>query len=76
MWFPLPLRLRGKVSKSCKDDVARVFEFIGLESFPNVYPRELSGGLKMCLYRARAMLVTGRLTCLSMLMAGCLISGK
>ena len=54
----LPFRLRGKSYNSVKDEVMEALRLVGLEKFGKSYPRELSGGMKMRVSIARA-LVTG-----------------
>jgi len=43
----LPFRLGGLRTEETDARVARVLEHVGLEGFGDVYPRELSGGMKM-----------------------------
>ena len=57
----LPFRLRGKSFASVKDQVMEALELVGLEKFPDAYPRELSGGMKMRVSIARAMVTHPRL---------------
>lgn len=57
----LPLRLRGATYQECKDDVERALELVGLDQFQDAYPRELSGGMKMRVSIARAMVTKPRL---------------
>ena len=57
----LPYRLRGKSYSSVKDEVLEALKLVGLESFQNSYPRELSGGMKMRVSIARAMVTRPRL---------------
>jgi NitT/TauT family transport system ATP-binding protein len=57
----LPLRLRGMSYKDCKDEVLHSLELVGLDQFMNAYPRELSGGMKMRVSIARAMVTKPRL---------------
>ncbi len=54
----LPFRLQGKSYSSVADDVLQALKLVGLEDFQNAFPRELSGGMKMRVSIARA-LVTG-----------------
>ena len=51
----LPFRLRGKSYNSVKDEVMEALRLVGLEKFGKSYPRELSGGMKMRVSIARAM---------------------
>jgi NitT/TauT family transport system ATP-binding protein len=57
----LPFRLRGKSYNSVKDDVLQALRLVGLEDFQNAYPRELSGGMKMRVSIARALVTKPRL---------------
>ncbi|WP_299503107.1 ABC transporter ATP-binding protein [uncultured Roseobacter sp.] len=57
----LPFRLRGKTYAEVKDDVLEALKLVGLEKFQNSYPRELSGGMKMRVSIARAMVTRPRL---------------
>ncbi|GFE49777.1 nitrate/sulfonate/bicarbonate ABC transporter ATP-binding protein [Roseobacter cerasinus] len=57
----LPFRLRGKSYASVRDDVLEALKLVGLEKFQNSYPRELSGGMKMRVSIARAMVTRPRL---------------
>jgi NitT/TauT family transport system ATP-binding protein len=56
----LPLRLKGVANRETASRVAEVLAMVGLEEFREAYPRELSGGMKMRVSIARA-LVTGPL---------------
>jgi NitT/TauT family transport system ATP-binding protein len=57
----LPLRLR-KVSKSAaRDSIMQALQTVGLEDFADAYPRELSGGMKMRVSIARALVTKPRL---------------
>lgn len=57
----LPYRLRGKSYSAVKDEVLEALKLVGLDKFQNAYPRELSGGMKMRVSIARAMVTRPRL---------------
>ncbi|MEO1677940.1 MAG: ABC transporter ATP-binding protein [Pseudomonadota bacterium] len=57
----LPFRLRGKSYSQVKDDVKEALDLVGLGGFLNAYPRELSGGMKMRVSIARAMVTHPKL---------------
>lgn len=57
----LPLRLRGKSYRACRSEVEAALELVGLQDFKNAFPRELSGGMKMRVSIARAMVTRPRL---------------
>jgi len=51
----LPLRLKGRSRAASRDDVLEALALVGLAGFEAVYPRELSGGMKMRVSIARAL---------------------
>jgi NitT/TauT family transport system ATP-binding protein len=53
----LPLRLGGLLTEQAEARVARVLQHVGLDRFGDVYPRELSGGMKMRVSIARALVM-------------------
>ena len=57
----LPFRLRGRSHSASRDDVKEALDLVGLSGFENAYPRELSGGMKMRVSIARAMVTHPRL---------------
>ncbi|MEM7487742.1 MAG: ABC transporter ATP-binding protein [Pseudomonadota bacterium] len=57
----LPFRLEGKAYAEVKDDILDVLKLVGLEKFQTSYPRELSGGMKMRVSIARAMVTQPKL---------------
>ena len=57
----LPFRLRGQSYNSVRDDILEALKLVGLENFQTAYPRELSGGMKMRVSIARAMVTRPRL---------------
>ncbi|MEM9796365.1 MAG: ABC transporter ATP-binding protein [Pseudomonadota bacterium] len=57
----LPFRLEGRSFNSAKDDILQALRLVGLEKFKNAYPRELSGGMKMRVSIARAMVTNPKL---------------
>ncbi len=57
----LPFRLRGKSYASVRDEVLEALRLVGLEKFQTAYPRELSGGMKMRVSIARAMVTRPKL---------------
>ncbi len=57
----LPFRLRGMPYSAVKDQVLEALKLVGLADFQNAYPRELSGGMKMRVSIARALVTRPRL---------------
>ena len=57
----LPLKLKGVGRAAAKPHVDAVLATVGLSQFAHVYPRELSGGMKMRVSIARAMITEPRL---------------
>ncbi|HEV3042870.1 MAG TPA: ABC transporter ATP-binding protein [Roseiarcus sp.] len=53
----LPLRFRGVSRGEAKGRVEEALERVGLSKFVNAYPRELSGGMKMRVSIARALVL-------------------
>jgi NitT/TauT family transport system ATP-binding protein len=52
----LPLRLRRVRRRDARDLVMAALRMVGLERFADAYPRELSGGMKMRVSIARALI--------------------
>ena len=52
----LPLKLSGTPRRTRDIAIARTLELVGLENFAKAYPRQLSGGMKMRVSLARAII--------------------
>ncbi len=57
----LPLRLRGAGRAAARAQVEESLASVGLDGFAKAYPRELSGGMKMRVSIARAMVTRPKL---------------
>ncbi len=57
----LPLRLKGVSKAQARDTVMAALETVGLEDFARAYPRELSGGMRMRVSIARALVTEPKL---------------
>ncbi|MET1411008.1 ABC transporter ATP-binding protein [Roseibium sp. HPY-6] len=56
----LPLRLKGVVERTARPRILEALEMVGLSQFAQSYPRELSGGMKMRVSIARALVTQPR----------------
>lgn len=57
----LPFRLKGRRFVQVAEDIRLALRLVGLEGFARAYPRELSGGMKMRVSIARAMVTRPKL---------------
>ncbi|MEF2071969.1 ABC transporter ATP-binding protein [Consotaella sp. CSK11QG-6] len=57
----LPLRLKGFSRKGATERIMAALETVGLKDFAKAYPRELSGGMKMRVSIARALVTRPKL---------------
>jgi NitT/TauT family transport system ATP-binding protein len=57
----LPLKLRGISKSAARDEIIKALETVGLKDFAQAYPRELSGGMKMRVSIARALVTRPKL---------------
>ena len=57
----LPLRLAGMSRRAASEPVLEALAMVGLDGFADAYPRELSGGMKMRVSIARALVTKPRL---------------
>lgn len=57
----LPFRLKGRRFADVADDIGQALRLVGLDGFAQAYPRQLSGGMRMRVSIARAMVTRPKL---------------
>jgi NitT/TauT family transport system ATP-binding protein len=57
----LPMKLRGQSKSAVRGEIMDMLSLVGLADFADAYPRELSGGMKMRVSIARALVTRPKL---------------